>query len=84
MSNKEGAQANPDGPIIEKKVTNGKTWMVKKYTAEHRKPPVTVVPRSSYVPGFSGGNASANDCPKCGFLAFGWSKECSKCGAPLE
>lgn len=47
------------------------------------KPPVSFVPRSPYVPGFSS-KAASRACPRCGFLAFGWSKECSKCAAPLD
>ena len=77
------ADIRRDSPIVETRETAGKTWQIKRYTAEHHKPPVSHVPKSAYVPGFGGTKASSRACPKCGFLAFGWSKECSKCGEPL-
>lgn len=84
MDEKVGEAKNPtDGPIVEERQTEGRTWKVKTYTAEHRKPPVSHVPRSNALPGFDR-KGSSRDCPRCGFSAFGWAKECSRCGEPLN
>jgi hypothetical protein len=74
--------ASEDGPIVERKETDGRSWTVTRYTKDTHKARQSHLRRSAYVPGFTDRGGSRS-CPKCGFSAFGFSTQCSKCGEPL-